>query len=71
MHFLKECVLEIIVLIDIWNFNWILLLNNNKDTLIYLFMFEGYNFWGKWVYIRNKTGISCYLWNGTTYYSMI
>ena len=41
------------------------MLSNNKDTLIYLFMFGGLNFWGKCVYIRNKTGISCYLWNGT------
>ena len=65
MHLLKECIFQIIVLLYICNYSWIWMLNNNKDTLIYLFMFGGFNFWGKCVYIRNKTGISCYLWNGT------
>ena len=29
-----------IVLIYIWDYNWILLLNNNKNTFIYLFFLE-------------------------------
>ena len=35
-----------IVLIYIWAYNWFLLLNNNKNTFIYLFIFGGFNFWG-------------------------
>ena len=46
MHLLKECILEIIVLIYIWHYNWILLLNNNKKPLIDLFIFRGFYFWG-------------------------
>ena len=46
MQLLKEWILEMIVLIYIWDYNWIWMLNNNKNTLIYLFIFGGFNFWG-------------------------
>ena len=65
MHLLKKCIFQIDVLLYICDSNWIWMLNNNKNTLIYLFIFGDFNFCGKWVYIENKSGISCYLWNGT------
>ena len=46
MHLLIECIFQIIVLIYIWDYNWILFLNNTKNTVIYLFIFGGFNFLG-------------------------
>ena len=46
MHLLKECILEMIVLIYIWDYNWIWMLNNNKNTFNNLFIFGRFNFWG-------------------------
>ena len=45
MHLLKECILQIILLLYICDYNWIWMLNNNKNTLIYLFTFGGFHFW--------------------------
>ena len=42
MHLLKECILEMIVLIYISDYNWIWMLNNNKNTLIDWFIFGGF-----------------------------
>ena len=44
MHLLKKCSLEMIVLIYICDYNWIWMLNNNQNTIIYLFIFGGFYF---------------------------
>ena len=45
MHLLKECIFQIIVLLYICDYNWIWMLNNNKNTFNNLFIFGGFNFW--------------------------
>ena len=41
MHFPNNC-----ATIYICDYNWILLLNNNKNTFNNLFIFGGFYFWG-------------------------